>query len=88
MAWTVKYLRSAKQGIKGITPSEQRKIKAKIEELAKCSDPASVGKKLKGKSFRDFYRVRVGDYRVIYRVENDELILVVIRIGHRSKIYK
>jgi mRNA interferase RelE/StbE len=37
---------------------------------------------------REKYRIRVGDYRVIYGMENQELVILVIRIGHRKEIYR
>lgn len=38
--------------------------------------------------FQDHYRVRVGDYRVIYQIRDQALIVVVVRIGHRKEVYR
>ena len=59
-------------------------IKSAIEGLA--DNPRPVGyKKLKGE---DAYRIRVGDYRVIYEIDDDRIIVVVVSVGHRKDIYK
>ena len=59
-------------------------ITAKIDSLA--MDPYPSGcKKLEGSEKE--YRLRSGDYRIIYRIENEWLIVEVIRIGHRRDIY-
>jgi mRNA interferase RelE/StbE len=42
-------------------------------------------KKLKGS---EFYRIRIGDYRVIYEINIDELLVLVVRVGHRRKVYR
>ncbi len=60
-------------------------ITAKIDSL--IIDPRPAGcKKLEGSDKE--YRIRSGDYRIIYRIEDAQLIIEVIRIGHRRAIYK
>ena len=73
--------------LKRIDKMWQKRILNKIELLAK--DPqifANNIKKPKGKK-GPFYRLRVGDYRIIYTIENDELLILFVRIGHRSSVY-
>ena len=61
------------------------RIRKAVDALA--IDPRPRGcKKLTGKG--DKYRLRVGDYRVVYSVEDDQLIVLVIDLGHRRDIYK
>ena len=38
--------------------------------------------------YEKYYRIRVGDYRVVYAIENDELIITLVRVEHRSKVYR
>jgi mRNA interferase RelE/StbE len=59
-------------------------IKSAIAELAYNPRPYGY-KKLKGE---DAYRIRVGDYRVIYEIEDDKIIVTVVSVGHRKDIYK
>ena len=72
-----------RQGDKLPQAIKQRIIKA-VRRLAK--DPFPKGsRKLTGS---DYYRLRVGDYRVVYEVRKDKLIILVIRIAHRKDIYR
>jgi mRNA interferase RelE/StbE len=61
----------------------QRRIVAKIETLSNNPRPDGC-KKLHG----DIYRVRVGDYRIVYQVRDRELLVLVIRVGHRREVYR
>lgn len=55
-----------------------------VQELADNPRPPGC-KKLKG---RQGYRIRVGDYRVVYEIEDDKLLVLIIDIGHRREIYR
>jgi len=84
---TVEFIKEAAEELSRIDPIWQKRILNKIKILS--ADPKNLAnniKKLKGK-YRDYYRLRVGDYRVIYSRENDRLIIIIIRIGHRKEIY-
>ena len=56
-----------------------------MDGLAKEPRPKGV-KKLSGAD--DLYRIRVGDYRVVYQIRDDRLIVLVVRIGHRKDVYR
>ena len=61
------------------------KVKKSIEALAE--NPRPVGcLKLKGNG--DAYRIRIGDFRVIYEIEDDVLIVVVVSVGDRKEVYR
>jgi mRNA interferase RelE/StbE len=62
----------------------QRRIVTKIESLATNPRPNGVDKL---KSNDDLYRVRVSDYRIIYQIGDRELIVLVVRVGHRREVY-
>ena len=84
---TVEFIKEAAEELSRIDPIWQKRILNKIKILS--ADPKNLAnniKKIKGK-YRDYYRLRVGDYRVIYSRENDRLIIIIIRIGHRREIY-
>ena len=59
-------------------------VKEAIAGLAFNPRPQGY-KKLKGE---DAYRIRVGDYRIIYEIEDDKIIVTVVSVGHRKDIYK
>ena len=60
---------------------QQKRIAGAISEL-----PKGDTKRLKG--YKSFYRLRVGEYRIIYTIQNEELIIAVLSIGNRGDIYK
>ena len=69
---------------KDIPSDDLRKILRKMEAL--CDDPRPPGSvKLSG---MEYYRIRQGDYRIIYEIEDNRLIVVVIKVGHRRDIYR
>ena len=61
------------------------KIYAKLETLAENPRPAGC-KKLEGS--KNSFRIRIGDYRVVYSVYDTELIVEVIKVGHRREVYR
>ena len=83
MAYQLTIKKKAIQALEKINDPDYSKIKSAIYSLA--DDPRPHGyKKLKG---REGYRIRVGNYRVIYEIFDDLLIVEVINIGNRKDIY-
>ncbi|MBF2004531.1 type II toxin-antitoxin system RelE/ParE family toxin [Chlorogloeopsis fritschii PCC 9212] len=85
MSYKVEILKGALKQLKKLSPELQERIQVKIDDLAIEPRPNGV-KKLKGQE--NAYRIRVGDYRVIYEIFDDVLLVNVVEIGHRSKVYK
>lgn len=75
----------AAKALLAISPVEQRRIEKKIDSLAAIPRPPDC-KKLQGVA--GLFRVRAGDYRIIYQVKDRELVVLVVRVGHRSEIYR
>jgi mRNA interferase RelE/StbE len=74
----------ARKEIQKINQADRVSIIQSIQELA--DEPRPNGcKKLKG---REAWRIRVGDYRVIYEIQDNVLIITVITVGHRREVYK
>ncbi len=74
--------KKAKKFIDSLPLSEKKRLVRAMERLPSGEDV----KKMKG--YADLYRLRVGDYRVIYTVNNGELVVYVIDVGNRGDIYK
>jgi len=84
MTFKISILRRAQKQLAKIPANDYKKIKQAILDLAQ--DPRPTGaKKLKG---RQGWRIRQGDYRIIYEIQNDQLIIIVLDIGHRKDIYR
>ena len=76
---------AAKRQIKKLTKSVQSVIIERLEQLAIEPRPLGV---LKMEGEEDLYRVRVGDYRIIYEIQDRVLLIVVVKVGHRSNVYR
>ncbi|WP_336622327.1 type II toxin-antitoxin system RelE/ParE family toxin [Chlorogloeopsis sp. ULAP01] len=63
----------------------QERIQRKIDKLANDPRPSGVGKLKNGENR---YRVRVGNYRILYNICDDILLITVVRIGHRREVYR
>lgn len=86
MNYRIEYLESVVTvDIPRLSKSEQRRVKQAIESKL-SSHPVEFGKPLRY-SLKGARRLRVGDYRVIYTIEPDEVILIV-KIGHRREVYE
>jgi mRNA interferase RelE/StbE len=66
----------------------QRILKFLHGRVAKLDDPRSVGKALRGSHLGEFWKCRVDDYRLICKIEENRLVVLVLRVGHRKEIYR
>lgn len=86
MVYQLNWDEEALDDFKKIGKAEAIRLIRKIEtHLVK--DPQNLGKALVG-NFSGLYRYRIGDYRVIYQIIKNELLIVVVRVGHRKDIYE
>ena len=83
--YKVSIKRSAVKEIEAIPQKKERqRIISRIGQLA--NDPRPPGsKKLSG---HDKYRLRRGTYRIVYSIEDNELVIVVVKVGHRKDVYR
>lgn len=84
MIYSVRIKRSAQKSLARISRTHQDSIIEEIRGLEIEPRPSGC-KKLSG---REAWRIRVGNYRIIYEIQDRELIVVVVLVGHRSEIYK
>lgn len=84
MVYEIQYANAAARAIRQLERAVQRRLLARIETLAVNPRPAGAIK-LTG---HDAYRLRVGDYRVVYAIADDRLIVLVVDVGHRRDIYR
>ncbi len=84
-SYTIQFSKRALRDLKGIDKKEASKILDKIKGLAKSPTTAANVTPLKGS---DHFRLRVGDYRVIFGIDGESLVIDVIRVGHRREIYR
>lgn len=72
--------------LKKIPTNFQSVIKEKVNDLSENPRPDGV-KKLQGSKKESLYRIRVGDYRVVYTIKDSMLVVLIIEVGHRKDIY-
>jgi mRNA interferase RelE/StbE len=89
MAWKVEFSVEADRELSKLDKQHARRLlKFLRERVARLEDPRSIGKALQGSRLGEFWRYRVGDYRLICKIEDERLIVLVLRIGHRKEIYR
>ena len=85
MKYRIEFKRSAAKALKKLPKPDRRRIRDKIDSFAEnLPDPATT--KMKGDN--PFHRIRVGDYRIIYEIPGDILVIMVLKIGHRKEVYR
>lgn len=83
--YTVEFERSAKKNLDRLDGPIRARVLRKVAALA--DDPRSSGAtRLVGAD--DLWRIRIGDYRVIYAIEDDRLMVIVVRVAGRGKVYR
>ena len=88
MAWRIEFTPAAQREFAKLDRQiATRIVKYLKDTVVSCSDPRQRGKGLT-ENFSGLWRYRVGDYRVICEIKDDHLVVLVIRINHRSPIYK
>ena len=88
MAWSVEVSPKAQKQLDELDRPVARRIsKFLYERIGKLDDPRQIGERLQG-TLSEFWRYRVGDYRIICSLEHECLVVLALRIGHRRDIYK
>ena len=82
--YELELLASAKRELAALDGSVRKRVAARIDALREEPRPAGCTK-LTGS---EYWRVRAGDYRVIYSIEDGKLVVLVVRVGHRREVYR
>jgi mRNA interferase RelE/StbE len=84
-AYTVVFTKTAQKDLAQLPKAAQARITEAAYKLEDAPFPPGV-KKLKGRAAQ--FRIRVGDYRIIYNVDGDQLIILILKIAHRQEAYE
>lgn len=84
-SFRLEFLPSARKALESIARPDRHRIEAKVAALAATPRPHGV-EKLSGAE--KLYRVRSGDYRIVYEVRAEVLVILVVRIAHRREVYR
>lgn len=88
MAWTIEFAPEAAKELRKLDKREAGRILRTLEErIATLEDPRALGAPLTGEH-SGYWRWRIGDYRVIARIEDGRVVILVVRVGHRREVYR
>lgn len=88
MVWTIEYATSVQKSLKKFDPTVRKRIRDFLENrLAVTDDPRSIGKALTG-SMAGLWRYRLGDYRIVVKIEENAVKILVVRIADRKEVYR
>lgn len=83
---TVVYLEKAKKQLSKLDNSAKKRILDYMDDVAQLENPRERGKMLIGNMF-GLWRYRVGDYRILCKIRDKELVITVVEVGHRREVY-
>lgn len=82
--YKIEFKPSVWKDLDGVPKADRRRILRRVTALA--DDPRPAGcQKLAG---QERYRIRQGDYRILYSIEDERVVVVVVKVGHRQEVYK
>jgi mRNA interferase RelE/StbE len=89
LAWQISLSDTAEKQFFKLDRQVARRIYSFLSgRVAILEDPRNIGEALKGSKLGEFWKYRVGDYRIIVRIEDEKLLVLVMRIGHRRDVYE
>ena len=89
LAWKIELAESAVRQLKKLDPPVARRITTFLRQrVATARNPRSLGEPLKGAEFGEFWKYRVGDYRLIAQIDDQQVRILVVRLGHRREVYR
>ena len=87
MAWTIEISPTAQKQLKALNrPIQERILHYLTDKIEGCKNPRHFGESLRANR-AGLWRYRVGNYRIICRIEDEKVVVLVLNIGHRSEIY-
>jgi len=89
LAWKVEFSEGAKKSLSRLDKQVATRIlRFLTERVAVADDPRSLGDALVGSTFGEFWKYRVGDWRLVCSIQDDRVVVYVLKIGNRREVYK
>ena len=87
MAWRIEFIPAAERDLAGLDPQTRRRVLLFLRErVAGLENPRVLGAPLR--NARGQWRYRVGDWRIVARIEDDVVRVLVVRVAHRREVYR
>lgn len=89
MAWRIEFDPRALDELKRLDKTAQtRIIKTVRERIAPLENPRTLGQALRGEELGRYWKYRIGDYRLICDIQDETVLILVLRVGHRKEVYR
>lgn len=89
MAWKIELTKAAEKELDKLDQQIAKRILMFLyERVAPLDDPRSIGDSLTGSKLGDFWKYRVGSYRIVADIQDAKLQILIVRIGNRGKVYR
>ena len=85
MSYAIRFTPNAAQQVRKLDPTAATRIRGFLEQkIAQLDNPRLLGKKLVNE---EFWRYRVGDYRILTNIDDDQILILIVEAAHRREIY-
>ena len=89
LIWKIEFDEAAKKDMAKLDKQvSKRIIRFLRERIAVSDDPRNIGQALKGSKLGNFWRYRVGDYRIVCDIQDGSLRILVVKVGNRGNVYR
>lgn len=89
MVWAIEFDEAAKKELAKLDRQVARRLLDFLKQrVISLKDPRSVGQALKGSKLGEFWKYRVGDFRIIASIQDQKMIILILRVGSRREIYR
>lgn len=89
MPWKIEFTPEAAKNLSRLgKEAEKRILRFMRERISNLEDPRNTGEPLKGSRFAGLWRYRVGDYRILCEIQDHQVLILVVLVGHRREVYK
>lgn len=85
MSYAIRFTPKAAKQVRKLDPTAAKRIRSFLEQkIAHLDNPRLLGKKLVDE---EFWRYRVGDYRILTNIDDDQILILIVEVAHRREVY-
>ena len=89
MAWRIEVSETAEKQLAKLDQPVAKRLRSFLRErLAPLDDPGSIGQALRGSELGEFWKYRVGDWRLVCQIKDEKILITVIRLGNQREVYR
>jgi mRNA interferase RelE/StbE len=89
LAWQIELSETAEKQLAKLDKPVAMRLRSFLRErLASLDDPRSIGQALRGSELGEFWKYRVGDWRLICQIKDEKILITVVRLGNRREVYR